>query len=160
VKLLGFSPRPQGLRLSKRDCREYQEEWNAAIDKYISLGHDKRPRAEIERAAKIGLSNGALYRRCEGTNCDKVEGHNMEKTLLCSRCKMSIYCSATCQRSVWKSHKIICGTDKQHEQALPSQEAAINAYAEPKLLERLAAMDLTPPPEIQAFFDEQRKKGK
>ena len=55
---------------------------------YISLGRDKRPRGDIERAAKIGLSNGALYRRCEGTNCDKVEGKNMVKPLFCSRCKM------------------------------------------------------------------------
>jgi len=159
LKLLEFSPRPQGLRLSKRDCRKYQEQWNAVIDMYISLGRDKRPRGDIERAAKIGLSNGALYRRCEGTNCDKVEGKNMVKPLFCSRCKMSVYCSVPCQKSAWKSHKTVCGSDKQHEQALPSQEA-IDAYALPKLFEQIAEMDLTPPPEIQAFLDAQRKQRK
>lgn len=74
--------------MSKRDCLECQYKWNAAIDRYISQGGDKRSSYEIEQAAKIGPSNGALYRRCEGKNCDKVEGKNMQKPLFCSGCKM------------------------------------------------------------------------
>jgi hypothetical protein len=154
--------RPQGRKLSKRDCCENQKKWNAAVDKYISLERDKRSRDEIERAAKIGPSNGALYRRCEGMNCDKVEGKNMQKPLFCSACKMvrlatifmlrnrnkrpfvsqSVYCGAPCQKSVWKSHKAVCGSDNQHEQALPSQQA-LDAYIIPKLYDNLTKLDLT-----------------
>jgi hypothetical protein len=157
LKQLEFTPKPQGLKLSKRDCREYMEEWNPVIDEYISSGRDQRPRDEIERAAKIGLSNGALYRRCEGANCDKVEGKNLQKSLCCSRCKMSIYCSTTCQKSAWKSHKSVCGSDTQHEQSLPSQDA-IDTHWVPKLLQRVAAMDLTPPPDVQAWLDTRRRE--
>lgn len=74
--------------MSKRDCCEIQDTWNATIDRYIALGQDKRPREEIERAAKIGTSNGALYRKCEGEGCDKIEGKTMRKPLFCSACKM------------------------------------------------------------------------
>jgi len=157
LKQLDFTPRPQGLKLSKRDCRGYMQEWNAVIDEYISSGRDQRPRGEIERAAKIGLSNGALYRRCEGANCDKVEGKNLQKSLCCSQCKMSIYCSTACQKSAWRSHKSVCGSDTQHEQSLPSQEAIVT-HAVPKLLQQIAAMDLTPPPDVQTWLDTRRRE--
>lgn len=84
--LVGF--RPLGRRHTKRQSEENQLRWNAAVDSYISRGDDSRTRAEIERAAKIGLSGGALYQRCEGVGCDKVEGKNIEKLKPCSRCKL------------------------------------------------------------------------
>lgn len=61
--------------------------WNRTIDEYISLGLDKRPKSEIERAAKIGRSHGALYRKCEGANCEKQEGQDV-KLVCCSKCKI------------------------------------------------------------------------
>jgi hypothetical protein len=65
-----------------------QERWNAAVDKFISLGVHGRSKEEIERAAKIGHSNGALYRKCEGVECGKLEGKDIDKLSYCSACKM------------------------------------------------------------------------
>jgi hypothetical protein len=62
--------------------------WNKAIDKYISLGKDTRAKDVIERAAKIGESNGVLYRMCEGVGCTNTEGCGEVKVRLCSRCKI------------------------------------------------------------------------
>lgn len=45
----------------------------------------------------------------------------------CSFIVKSFYCSAACQKSSWKNHKIICGSVSQKEQALPSQ-TAIDKY--------------------------------
>lgn len=38
-------------------------------------------------------------------------GKNVEKTRLCSRCKVGRYCSSECQRSHWSIHKIGCNID-------------------------------------------------
>jgi hypothetical protein len=49
---------------------------NAAVDEYISLGYDKRPRGDIEPVAiKLVLSNGTVYRRCEGTGREVKYGY-------------------------------------------------------------------------------------
>lgn len=64
------------------------QEWNAAVDKYINSGVDPRPRSSIEAAAKIGISLGAMYRKCQADGCDKVEGRDIEKMSTCSRCKV------------------------------------------------------------------------
>jgi hypothetical protein len=37
--------------------------------------------------------------------CVKAEAGNGGKLLKCSACHMAKYCSLSCQRSVWKSHK-------------------------------------------------------
>ena len=65
-----------------------QTTWNKAIDEYISLGKDTRPKDIIERAAKIGGSNGPLYRMCEGVGCTNTEGCGEVKIRLCSGCKI------------------------------------------------------------------------
>jgi hypothetical protein len=74
--------------MTKGDCLEVQALWNEAVDEYISLGKDKRSKEVIERAAKIGQSNGALYRVCEGVACNNFEGCGGTKLRLCSRCKI------------------------------------------------------------------------
>lgn len=81
--------RPQGRSFSKNACLVAQERWNAAIDKYISSsGLSVERKEEIERIAKIGHSNGALYRKCEGVGCSKLEGRDIEKLDCCSKCRM------------------------------------------------------------------------
>lgn len=167
-----------GRRHRKRDCQENQERWNAAVDSYISQGKDMRTRVEIEQAAKIGLSGGALYRHCEGIGCNKIEGRNIEKLKPCSRCKMvsvlpipgacrplkimhpsqSVYCGRSCQTSAWRSHKAVCGDEEQLAQGLPSQDACDSHLADkiPEMMKRMGNMNLTPPPEIQAMLDAKR----
>eukprot|EP00550_Attheya_septentrionalis_P001896 CAMPEP_0198285104 /NCGR_PEP_ID=MMETSP1449-20131203/4418_1 /TAXON_ID=420275 /ORGANISM="Attheya septentrionalis, Strain CCMP2084" /LENGTH=245 /DNA_ID=CAMNT_0043982367 /DNA_START=234 /DNA_END=971 /DNA_ORIENTATION=- len=44
-------------------------------------------------------------RRCEF--CKKEGVHLMK----CSQCKVADYCSKTCQKSAWKSHKVMCTAD-------------------------------------------------
>ncbi|KAJ6520225.1 hypothetical protein C8R45DRAFT_53599 [Mycena sanguinolenta] len=121
-----YFPFPQGRSSSKHYCRQQQKEWNSAVDKYIASGADSRPRFEIESAAKIGISLGALHRVCEADGCEKVEGRDIEKVSTCSRCKMTFYCGSTCQKAHWPAHKSICGTAEQTERQLPSQVAVSN----------------------------------
>ncbi|KZP26733.1 hypothetical protein FIBSPDRAFT_854393 [Athelia psychrophila] len=127
MKEVQFLPRPQGRSYSKIACLEAQRRWNAAVDKYISLNNVSKPEAifKIEVAAKIGASNGAMYHTCEGAGC--VNRDEANEKLRCCKCKMAFYCSASCQHSQWKTHKPICGTVSQKEQALPSQ-IAIDKY--------------------------------
>jgi hypothetical protein len=107
----------------------------------IDSGVDSRPRSEIEWAAKIGISLGAMYRACEADGCDKVEGRDIEKMLTCARCKVvrlhdtlyslacsycttqTFYCSASCQKVHWRTPKPLCGSLDQTEQPLSSQVA-------------------------------------
>ncbi|KAJ7147094.1 hypothetical protein C8R43DRAFT_1129874 [Mycena crocata] len=118
-----FFPSPHGRTSSKHWCRQKQKEWNASIDRYIASGVDSRPNSEIEEAAKIGISLGAMYRACEADGCNKVEGRGIERVTTCARCKMTFYCGTTCQKAHWQKHKSICGTVEQTERPLPSQVA-------------------------------------
>ena len=62
-------------------------EWNKLIDDYIDQGVDSRPREEIEKAAKVGSGNGALFRTCEGVQCGNDESKD-QKFNCCSKCKL------------------------------------------------------------------------
>ncbi|KAK7063879.1 hypothetical protein R3P38DRAFT_15964 [Favolaschia claudopus] len=116
-------PWPQGRATSKFECRQKQKEWNVAVDKYIASGSDPRQRFEIERAAKVGVSLGAMIRVCEAKGCDKIEGRDIEKIATCGRCKISFYCGQACQKAAWPEHKKMCGNPQQIERPLPSQLA-------------------------------------
>ncbi|KAG6906511.1 hypothetical protein DXG01_013538 [Tephrocybe rancida] len=124
LKEVLFLPRPFGRMCSKNALEAAERQWNAAVDKYISSSAaGTRSADDIERAAKIDRSGGALYKACEGANCERSESRGSPKFRVCSKCKMSVYCSRECQTSAWKAHKIICGDPDQREQALPSQIA-------------------------------------
>jgi len=115
-----------------------QSAWNQLIDDYIALGEDPRSKEEIERNAKIGTGNGALFRVCQGSDCRKVES-NGEKFSYCAQCKtvrpplflpffttvtveQTVYCSKACQKASWATHRAICKSGNAHEQLLPSQK--------------------------------------
>ncbi|KAJ7597323.1 hypothetical protein C8J56DRAFT_315564 [Mycena floridula] len=118
-----YFPRPL-LRSESLDPKKFaakkQKVWNSLIDDYIALGSDPRPKFDIEIANKISNTFGALYRTCEGENCTRVEKRDVEKLSTCTRCKMSFYCSRTCQASHWKQHKKVCNTSLQAEVPIPS----------------------------------------
>ena len=48
-----------------------------------------------------GASGGQGRTLCH--HCHEVDG-----TKQCSRCRAAFYCSAACQRSAWKAHKVTC----------------------------------------------------
>ncbi|KAJ7775206.1 hypothetical protein B0H16DRAFT_1880326, partial [Mycena metata] len=110
-----FLPTPKGRNYNKQWCDRLRTVWNTAVDKYIATNVDSRPRLEIEVAAKVGDSLGAMYRACEAEGCDKVEGLNIGKVLTCSRCQMAFYCGPACQKSHWRTHKKVCGSVGQTE---------------------------------------------
>ncbi|KAJ7505122.1 hypothetical protein B0H11DRAFT_1851247 [Mycena galericulata] len=130
----GCLPWPQARTRSKHESRQIQKAWNDAVDKYIASGIDPRPRFEIEAAAKIGISLGAMIRVCEAIGCDRVEGSDVEKVSVCGRCKMTFYCGATCQKLHWPVHKKVCGKDGHLERPLPSQ-VVLRKFAE-RMLKR------------------------
>ncbi|KAH7916973.1 hypothetical protein BV22DRAFT_941909 [Leucogyrophana mollusca] len=81
-------PFPSGRSVPKVVSAYIQRVWNADVDKYIALGLDGRSREVIERATKIGPTCGALFRVCEGVDCNKMEGVEVEKLHMCARCKL------------------------------------------------------------------------
>ncbi|PIL27077.1 hypothetical protein GSI_10216 [Ganoderma sinense ZZ0214-1] len=54
-----------------------------------------------------GLAMGPKTRSCD--RCKKEEAGDV-KLLLCSRCRVVLYCSSACQKSDWKTHKPRCKT--------------------------------------------------
>lgn len=139
-RLITWISSPQGRNSSPIIRTQTRDIWNRLIDDYIAEGTDPRPRAAIERAAKINSGSGAYVgRTCDNAACGKVEQQTRFQT--CSGCKIvssstspernyhylqctqSVYCSPSCQKAAWKAHKPICGSGDQREQALPSQKA-------------------------------------
>ncbi|KAF9475605.1 hypothetical protein BDN70DRAFT_232209 [Pholiota conissans] len=121
LKRSPFHPIPCGSKYSRKIHEECQRCWNALIDEYIALGTDKRSTFDIERAAKIGVRAGALIRTCEGEGCSKVERKDIDALKNCAKCHIAVYCSPACQKSAWPTHKKVCCTADQKNQALPSQ---------------------------------------
>lgn len=119
--------RPVARRLDKKECKQRQHEWNVLVDEYIVSGVDPRPRLEIERQAKIGVSQGTLFPKCLGPGCGKTEVDNAGvKLQACGGCKIALYCSEACQNAAWKEHKPACrGHLSQVEQMLPTQERMV-----------------------------------
>lgn len=63
------------------------EEWNAAVDQYISSGRDSRCAQDIEVEAKIAHHGGPLHRHCDSPTCGEVETRDVKKLQTCTGCK-------------------------------------------------------------------------
>jgi hypothetical protein len=48
-------------------------------------------------------------------NCGKVEGIEGVTLRRCTRCLVAVYCSAECQRTDWKKHRMECHESAEHE---------------------------------------------
>ncbi|KAF8172504.1 hypothetical protein BJ912DRAFT_993784 [Pholiota molesta] len=116
-----YEPTPCDRNFSRSIQESWQKGWNALIDEYIEKGIDNRSRFDIERAAKTSVWGGALIRTCEGDGCSKVEQRDVASLKYCTTCHIAVYCSPICQKSVWSTHKRICGTPEQTPQLLASQ---------------------------------------
>ena len=68
---------------------------------------------DVGEDAKLIVHHGAVKRAQEG-NCSKCGAHEKsQKFKLCARCKITKYCSETCQKSHWNdSHKFFCSRQK------------------------------------------------
>jgi hypothetical protein len=86
-------------------------------------GLDLRPRAAIEKAAKINWAGGPLYARCGNwPACGSVE-RSPASFKCCGRCKAARYCSPACAKAAWKlRHRGECGGEAG-EPRLPSEVA-------------------------------------
>ncbi|KAF8172502.1 hypothetical protein BJ912DRAFT_101664 [Pholiota molesta] len=128
-------PTPRDRKTFSRSIQEgWQKGWNALIDEYIDKGIDNRSRFDIERAAKTSVWGGALIRTCEGDGCSKVEQRDVASLKYCTKCHIAVYCSPICQKSVWPTHKQICGKAEQRPQLLASQ-ISIQAFQREALSE-------------------------
>ncbi|KAJ7145306.1 hypothetical protein C8R43DRAFT_1237469 [Mycena crocata] len=134
----GYFPRPGRIAVtSKHNGKGRMDHWNRVVDDYIASGADHRGRTCIEDAAKIAVSGGPLYRRCEADACSNVEGRNSVKLLVCSGCLTTVYCSKSCQKSGWTAHKSACRARTAKVQVLPSQLAYFEEVA------RVIGLDLS-----------------
>jgi hypothetical protein len=64
-------------------------------------GADKKP---------VKLRDIATEAHGSGKRCKKCGGAGKPKILLCGSCRKVGYCSSTCQKEDWKTHKIQCKT--------------------------------------------------
>ena len=85
--LLVSHTRFHGRSSSQYYRKDIQAEWNKLVDDYIDQSGDTRPREEIEKAAKIGSTNGAFLRTCGGVGCGNDETKDV-KFDCCSKCKL------------------------------------------------------------------------
>ncbi|KAJ6595675.1 hypothetical protein DFH09DRAFT_905714 [Mycena vulgaris] len=130
VDKTGLIPRPGWTdTASKLDGKGLVKKWNLAVDDYIASGDDHRGRRSIEDAAKIGMTGGPLYRKCEADGCGNVEGRESVKLLVCSGCVTAVYCSKSCQKSAWKAHREPCRSGRVKAQVLPSQRTHLEMLA-------------------------------
>jgi len=58
----------------------------------------------VHNVVFTALPDDASDQRLECDYC----GEAMEKTLLCAKCKVAMYCGRECQRGDWKRHKPLC----------------------------------------------------
>ncbi|TDL24224.1 hypothetical protein BD410DRAFT_854271 [Rickenella mellea] len=88
MKMVRWNARPLGRKVPKNFAMDLARVFNEHVDGYIVSGQDSRPKLEIEIAAKLGPSCGALYRICEAEGCNKQEGRNLKKLKYCRACRM------------------------------------------------------------------------
>lgn len=119
MKKTDFFPKYAVGILPKNEMILRRDEWNAAVDDYITTrtttaSNDDRRRLEIEQQAKIAWDGSRLYKECAA--CGVIEDV-VGEFMACSRCKMRQYCSKDCQIDHWKnaSHKIKCGKETESE---------------------------------------------
>ncbi|TDL24194.1 hypothetical protein BD410DRAFT_896906 [Rickenella mellea] len=157
MRRVKWNIRPMGRKLPKNFAEFCARSYNENVDEYIATRRDGRGKLDIEIAAKLGPSCGALYRVCEADGCSKQEGRNVAKLKMCQKCKMTVYCSVQCQKAHWKVHKPICGDPFQTEQPLPSQSVLYESMSETvveicsELLQRLKDGD---PERYRGLFPE------
>jgi hypothetical protein len=73
-----------------------------SAQKYISIIHDHNSIPRTHNS-KILKRHPKMYVKCSGIGC--VKKGNFKK---CSGCKLVYYCSKTCQKVSWPSHKREC----------------------------------------------------
>jgi hypothetical protein len=69
---------------------------------------------ELTQAVTDDLS-GKGEGKTVGRNCGKVEGIEGVTLRRCTRCLGAVYCSAECQRTDWKKHRMECHESAEHE---------------------------------------------
>ncbi|KZT67466.1 hypothetical protein DAEQUDRAFT_694144 [Daedalea quercina L-15889] len=84
----GISERARDAEVRKR-TRDMQERATMLLD-----SGDERPSA----AATGGV----------GEKCAACGGPGKPKLLVCGKCRLAKYCSPTCNRADWKTHKLVC----------------------------------------------------
>ena len=62
-------------------------------------------KADVENASSLKCPSEASH---SPTRCANCSGPGQPTLLSCSACKHTKYCSRTCQKSHWKSHKLHC----------------------------------------------------
>ncbi|RDX52816.1 hypothetical protein OH76DRAFT_1344634 [Lentinus brumalis] len=70
------------------------------------------------KGLSVANANPAL-RRCRECGRGQDEGHRLQR---CTGCFLVLYCSKSCQKTGWKTHKLSCGTDATATERLSDPE--------------------------------------
>ena len=54
--------------------------------------------------------------------CSNSKAPNGQKLKVCDRCKMAAYCSKSCQKKTWKTHKQHCDSYKRADAAYKEEQ--------------------------------------
>lgn len=61
-------------------------------------------------------------------NCGKVEGIEGVTLRRCGRCRVAVYCSAECQKTDWKKHRMECHESEEHGDGEGRLEASVSRF--------------------------------
>jgi hypothetical protein len=91
----------------------HSEATRIALSPLFSPSFIKPPKKADAKNANIGSSSSLKSPASEApqsliTQCANCSGPGQPSLLSCSACKQTKYCSRTCQKSHWKTHKLHC----------------------------------------------------
>jgi hypothetical protein len=98
-----FHWRDDHWNLDKSELLQRVKEWNEALEKYC----DDEGLIGEERRAVIKLNKASPLAPCANPSCDAFE-KKAKGFSSCSRCRTVAYCSRSCQKEHWKTHKKSC----------------------------------------------------
>ena len=97
----------------------------------------------VESADQVCIASVNCLEQSRVSDTDDEVSDGENKMLRCAQCKSSYYCSKTCQKLHWSTHKVICGSivelEKQErmkcEQACDFTDSSLGSTGKQKLLQ-------------------------
>jgi len=91
-----------------RSIEEDDEAFEKISKKHsVKSGHETMSLLSASQGKPIRSAEALVYNKQMNKTCQHC-GKTVVKSLRCSKCKITVYCSKECQRVAWKQHKSEC----------------------------------------------------